>query len=113
MEVAQMSSTLDMLQSRSKSQLDFEFFLHLPQNKIQVLYFKRYEVMIKYISSPANNIQNIQITLRLNDFVKYKRCFKVNIMKLYISVLGHVRKLKVSIYIHLPFKNTMFQYRHA
>ena len=39
---------------------------------------------------------------------KLLQIFNVDIIKLYISVLGHARKLKFSCYI-----NKLFQYRHA
>ena len=34
-------------------------------------------------------------------------------MKLNILALGHDRKLKFSIYVHLPSVNQIFHYRHA
>ena len=34
-------------------------------------------------------------------------------MKLYISVFVHARKLKFSIYVHLPSTNKRLQHRHA
>ena len=36
MEIARTSSTLDIVRSRSRSQRDFEIFLHLPQLKFDV-----------------------------------------------------------------------------
>ena len=39
--------------------------------------------------------------------------FSADIMKLYISALGHKRKLKFSSYVHLPPINQLFQYCRA
>ena len=43
--------------------------------------------------------------------VRLARRFNVGIMMLYISVVDHARKLKFSIYVHLPSINKIFQYR--
>ena len=41
------------------------------------------------------------------------RHFNVNIMMLHISAMDHARKLKFSIYVHLPSVNKIFQYCYA
>ena len=37
----------------------------------------------------------------------------IDIMMLYISAMGHARKLKFISYVHLPSINKMFQYCYA
>ena len=39
--------------------------------------------------------------------------FNVDILKLYISALGHARNLKSNIYVHLLSVNQIFQHRHT
>ena len=53
------------------------------------------------------------ISSLLNDLTNCKRCFNVDIVNLYISAMNHAKKLKFCSYIHLPYINKMFQYRHA
>ena len=40
-------------------------------------------------------------------------CFNTDIMKLYISALGHSMKLRFNSYVHLPSMDQIFQYRYA
>ena len=49
----------------------------------------------------------------LHDLMNCSRHFNVSIMKLYISGLDLARKLKFSIYVHLPPINKMLEYCHA
>ena len=84
-----MSSTLGIVRSRSRSQRDFEIFLHLPQYKLSTV--------IRYVCQTDNNVQD----------------FNVDIILLYISAVdnGYVRKLKFSSYVHLSSINKIFNYR--
>ena len=62
-----MSSTLSIARSRSRSQCDFKFFLHLPQySPISQLWCMLGSV-IKYVCQSDNNIQDLLILSRLND----------------------------------------------
>ena len=54
------------------------------------------------VNQIINNIQDLLISPRLNDF-----------MMLYISAMDQARKLKFNSYVHLPSINKMLQYRYA
>ena len=49
----------------------------------------------------------------MNDLIKCMSSFNFDIIKLYISAMGHATKLKFTSYVHMPSINIMFQYRHA
>ena len=108
-----MSSTLGIVQSRSRSWRDFEIFLHLLQYKLSSPIFQLWQVVIKYVCKSNNNIQDLLIPSRLNDLRTCCRHFHVDTMMLYISVRDHARKLKFSSYVHLPSINKMFHYCFA
>ena len=83
MKIAQTSSTLGIVRSRSRSQGDFEIFLHLPQYKLSSPISQLWDM---YVCSSDNNIQDLLIKLR---------------------------KLKFSSNVYLPSSNKMFQYSYA
>ena len=49
----------------------------------------------------------------MNDLIKCWRRFHADIIKLYISALGHPMKLKFSSCVHLASVNQIFQYHNA
>ena len=69
--------------------------------------------MIKHVCSSDISVQHLWISSCLNDHMNCYRGFNVDIIKHYISLLDHARKLKFRYYINLPSINKMFQYRYA
>ena len=67
--------------------------------------------MIKSVCLSENNIQDLLISSRFNHLTNSKRHCNVDIMMRYISAMDQARKLKFSIYVHLPPINKMIQYR--
>ena len=53
-------------------------------------------------------MQDLLVSSRLNDHMNCQRRFNVDIIMLFISGRDHARKLKFSIYVHLPSINKMF-----
>ena len=48
-----------------------------------------------------------------NGLMNCYRRFNADIKQLYISAFGHARELKFRSCVHLPFINSIFQYRHT
>ena len=98
-----MSSTFGIVRSRSRLQCDF---LHLPQYKLSSPLSQR-SCGVCYSD---NNIKDLLISSRPNDFTNCKRRFNVDI---YISAMDHARKSKLRSSVHLPSINKLLQYCYA